>query len=112
MPEYYVYIMSNWSRTLYIGVTDDLIARVNQHKTKAKASFTAKYNVTDLVYCEMTGDILSAIRREKQLKGWLRAKKIALIESVNPEWRDLSLGWTEPSPQTLHSVQGDKKALN
>lgn len=68
MSEYYVYIMSNWSRTLYIGVTRDLVARVDQHKTKASRSFTARYNVTDLVYYESTNDVISAIEQEKQLK--------------------------------------------
>ncbi len=109
MSEYYVYIMSNWSRTLYIGVTGDLVKRVNQHKKKAIRGFTAKYNITDLVYYETTSDVMSTIAREKELKGWLRAKKIALIESVNPEWRDLSLEWAEPLPQTLRSAQGDSK---
>jgi putative endonuclease len=107
MREYYVYIMRNWSRTLYIGMTNDLMARVNQHKTKAKVSFTSKYNVTDLVYYEQTDDVSVAIGREKQLKGWLREKKIALIESANPEWRDMSLDWADLHPQTLRSAQGD-----
>ena len=109
MNEYYVYIMSNWSRTLYVGVTGNLVTRVNQHKMKATRGFTSKYNVTDLVYYETTSDVLSAIAREKELKGWLRAKKIALIESVNSQWRDLSLEWTEPHSQTLRSAQGDNK---
>jgi putative endonuclease len=76
--------MTNPSRTLYVGVTNDLERRVNQHK-----GFTAKYNITELVYYEETGDVLEAIAREKTIKGWLRAKKIALIESVNPKWQDL-----------------------
>ena len=102
--EYYVYIMSNWSRTLYVGVTGELMARVSQHKAKAKSGFTRKYNVTDLVYYESTNDVRAALEREKQLKGWLRKKKIALVESMNPEWRDLSLDWADhPRPQTLRS---------
>ncbi|MBI2851088.1 MAG: GIY-YIG nuclease family protein [Chloroflexi bacterium] len=106
--EYYVYIMSNWSRTLYIGVTNNLMARVDQHKRKVSPGFTARYNVTDLVYYESTGDVTAAIEREKQLKGWLRKKKIALIESVNPEWRDLSLDWADRLPQILRQAQNDK----
>jgi putative endonuclease len=95
MREYYVYIMTNQSRTLYIGVTNDLKRRVYEHKHKLVSGFTQKYNLTLLAYYESTPDVRSAIEREKQLKGWLRAKKIALIESANPEWRDLSAGWIE-----------------
>ena len=67
--------------------------RVNEHKHKLLAGFTAKYNITQLVYYEETNDIQSAIAREKQIKGWLRKKKIALIRSVNPRWQDLSADW-------------------
>jgi putative endonuclease len=90
---YYVYIMTNRSKTLYTGVTNDLIRRVYEHKNKMVECFTKKYNITRLVYFEETGDVQSAIAREKQIKGWLRAKKVALIESKNPEWKDLSEGW-------------------
>ena len=93
MKRYHVYIMSNKSRTLYTGVTSSLAQRVQQHKRKSMAGFTSKYNVGQLVYAEETDDVNAAIRREKQIKGWLRAKKIALIESVNPEWEDLSEAW-------------------
>jgi putative endonuclease len=91
--EYYVYIMTNKSRTLYTGVTNDLMRRVYEHKNKLIKGFTSKYNIQSLVYYESTSSIDSAIQREKQIKGWLRAKKIALIESVNPEWKDLSEDW-------------------
>ena len=91
MAEYYVYMMTNYSRTLYTGVTSNLERRVHEHKTKLVGGFTTRYNITKLVYFETTGDIESAIAREKQIKGWLRRKKVDLIESVNPEWRDLSL---------------------
>ncbi|MBI4287751.1 MAG: GIY-YIG nuclease family protein [Chloroflexi bacterium] len=91
--QYYVYIMSNVSKTLYIGVTNDLERRVDEHKQKLTEGFTKKYNLTMLVYYEETNDIYEAITREKQLKGWLRRRKIALIESVNPEWKDLSSAW-------------------
>ena len=95
MKSYYVYIMASKSRTLYIGVTGNLERRVFEHKSKLVEGFTRKYNVTELVYYEETNDVQNAIAREKQLKGWLRAKKIALIESLNPEWKDLSLDWYE-----------------
>ena len=94
MPkEYYVYIMTNRSRTLYTGVTSDLMKRVHQHKQKRVPGFTSKYNIQYLVYYESTSSIYAAIEREKQIKGWIRAKKIALIESRNPEWKDLSEDW-------------------
>ena len=91
--EYYVYIMTNKSRTLYIGVTNDLMRRVYEHKNKLVKGFTKNYNIQFLVYYESTSSIYSAIEREKQIKGWLRAKKIALIDSMNPEWKDLSEEW-------------------
>ena len=91
--EYYVYIMTNKSRTLYTGVTGNLIRRVQEHKEKLIAGFTSKYNINKLVYYESTSSVHAALTREKQLKGWLRAKKIALIESLNPEWKDLSEEW-------------------
>lgn len=93
MKQYYVYIMTNHSRTLYTGVTNDLQRRVHEHKQKQVPGFTHKYNITQLVYYEETPDVKSAIAREKQIKGWLRSKKIALIESLNPGWRDLSDDW-------------------
>ncbi|MGD1039582.1 MAG: GIY-YIG nuclease family protein [Dehalococcoidales bacterium] len=90
MKQYYVYIMSSISGVLYTGVTNNLPRRVLQHKKKTNKGFTAKYNVKHLVYYENTPDIGAAIAREKQIKGWTRAKKVQLINSVNPEWRDLS----------------------
>jgi len=90
MPGYHVYIMSNRSRTLYIGVTNDLTRRVYQHKDWKGSGFTARYNLDLLVYCETFEGIRDAIAREKQLKVWTRAKKIALIETLNPGWIDLS----------------------
>ena len=91
--EYYVYIMTNKSRTLYTGVTDNLIRRVDEHKRKITPGFTSKYNINKLVYFEAGDNINAAIAREKQIKGWLRIKKIALIEGNNPEWKDLSEDW-------------------
>lgn len=91
MRTYYVYIMTNPPHTtIYVGVTNDLIRRVNEHKSKFLRSFASKYNVIYLVHYEMTDDPRAAIAREKQIKGWLRAKKVALIEADNPQWKDLS----------------------
>jgi putative endonuclease len=87
--------MTSPSGTLYTGVTDDLKRRVYQHKNKLIDGFTKKYNVTRLAYYEETGEVKAAIAREKQIKGWLRKKKFALVESVNPTWQDLSEGWYE-----------------
>lgn len=86
---YYVYIATNASRTLYVGVTSDLLRRTAEHRAKAYEGFTARYNIGQLVYFEETADILSAIAREKQLKRWSRTKKVALIESFNPTWTDM-----------------------
>ena len=92
MPHRYtVYILTNRSDTLYIGMTNDLPRRIAEHKAGRGSAFTSKYNIDRLIYVEETGDVREAISREKQLKGWSRAKKIALIESVNPEWKDLSV---------------------
>lgn len=91
--EYYVYIMTNKSRTLYTGVTNNLMRRVYEHKNKLVAGFTSKYNIQFLVYYEAGNDVNAAIAREKQIKGWLRSKKIALIDSMNPKWKDLSEEW-------------------
>ena len=93
MNEYYVYILTNGVRTLYIGVTNDLTRRVYEHQHELTDGFTKKYHVTMLVHYEVTTDVQSAIAREKQLKGWRRSNKIDLIEPANPEWVDLSLGW-------------------
>ena len=87
---YYVYILaSKRNGTLYIGVTNNLKRRVYEHKHRLMPGFTAKYNVHHLVYFEATDNSYTAITREKQLKKWNRAWKIELIESKNPEWRDL-----------------------
>jgi len=93
VADYYVYIMTNEASTLYTGVTNDLTRRVLEHKKKVVPGFTKRYNITKLVYYETTSDVRSALEREKQIKGWLRWKKLALIESVNPDRRDLSEDW-------------------
>ena len=90
MKEYYVYIMTNRSGTLYTGMTNDLQRRVHEHKEKRIPGFTKRYNINKLVWFEKTNDVQSAIAYEKRIKGWLRAKKVALIESKNPEWKDLA----------------------
>jgi len=96
--QYYVYIMTNHSGTLYTGMTNDLKRRVWQHKQKQVEGFTKRYNITRLVYWEETGDVNAAIAREKEIKGWVRAKKIALIEADNPGWKDLSEEWYGEKP--------------
>ncbi len=92
---YYVYIMASYRGTLYTGVTHDLTRRVYEHRHKLVDGFTKRYNVSKLVYYEATDDVESAISREKQIKGWLRSKKAALIESFNPHWVDLAEEWNE-----------------
>jgi putative endonuclease len=95
MKQYYIYIMTNQSRTLYTGVTSDIAGRVYQHKEGTGSKFTSKYKINRLVYYEEFSDIEEAIAREKQIKGWVRRKKIDLIESSNPIWDDLSSEWYE-----------------
>jgi len=95
MKTYYVYIMASQSGTLYIGMTNDIQTRVYPHKNHMIPGFTDKYNVDQLVYVETTSDPVSAIRREKQLKKWGREKKVVLVDSQNPDWKDLSEGWYE-----------------
>ncbi len=92
MPSPCAYIMASQRRVIYIGVTGNLHARVWEHKFEPEG-FVAKYQTNKLVYFERYARMLSAIGREKELKGWRRDRKIALIESVNPKWRDLSTGW-------------------
>ncbi len=104
---YYVYVMTNRSGTLYTGVTGDLERRVYQHKHGVGSKFTAKYRIDRLLHFETFSDVRDAIDREKQIKGWLRARKIALIESVNPNWADLSADWygpTQPSSSDSSSA--------
>ena len=87
---YYVYIMASYSRVIYVGMTNDLRRRVEQHRQKLVEGFTQKYNVTRLIYYEMVEDVHAALAREKQIKAWRRSKKVVLIESVNLTWKDLS----------------------
>jgi putative endonuclease len=94
MKEYFVYILANKRNgTLYTGVTNDLQRRVYEHKNKLVPGFTSRYEVNKVVYFESTPDIKVAIEREKKIKGWTRKRKLALIESGNPDWQDLSEEW-------------------
>ena len=102
--KYYVYIMTNKSRTLYTGVTNDLERRVYEHKNKLIDGFTRKYNITLLVWYEDFDNVVEAIEAEKKIKGWRRSKKIELVDSINPEWNDLASGWFEPV--TLSAAKG------
>lgn len=95
---YFTYIVASQSRTLYIGVTSDLLKRVYQHKWKEFGGFTSRYNCDRLVWFEKSQEVTTAIAREKQLKGWSREKKITMIESANPAWVDLSRDWYEVEP--------------
>ena len=89
---YFVYILASKSRRLYVGVTNNLELRLWQHRAK-KVDFTTRYRIMSLVYFDTTGDVRTAITREKQLKGWTRRKKIALIERDNAAWHDLAASW-------------------
>ena len=111
-PTYYTYIMSSRTRVLYIGITSNLELRVQQHKQNQHDGFTKEYRCHHLVWFERCATAASAIAREKQLKGWRRARKLALIEQQNLAWQDLSQGWgqsflnespTNPPPTTPSS---------
>lgn len=94
MKSYYVYILTNKSnKVMYIGITNDLDRRIHEHKQKIVKGFTKRYNIDKLVYFEETGDVNSAIAREKHLKGWLRKRKNDLVAASNPAWKDLSEEW-------------------
>ena len=93
MREYHVFILASHSRTLYIGMTNDIRRRISEHKRGAIPGFTMDYRITNLVYFETSAAPRTAIAREKQLKRWPRWRKIRLIEADNPAWRDLSADW-------------------
>jgi putative endonuclease len=91
---YYVYLLTNWNnKVIYVGMTNDLQRRIYEHKNKSVRGFTSRYNVNKLVYFEHMTDVLQAIAREKEIKKWRREKKNRLVESMNPEWKDLSAEW-------------------
>ena len=93
--QYYTYIMSNASGTLYTGMTNNIKNRIWQHKTKTADGFTKRYNITQLVWYYVFRTPGEAIQMEKRIKGWVREKKLDLIKSINPGWKDLSCGWFE-----------------
>jgi putative endonuclease len=102
--EYYVYIVTNKSWTLYTGVTNDLTRRLWEHKRGTVKGFTSRYRIGKLIYYETFGDIRDAIAREKQIKGWTRARKMALVKAANPTWKDLSAGWFQERDASLRSA--------
>jgi putative endonuclease len=107
MRQFFVYILASKSRRLYVGVTNDLERRVYEHRA-GQVTFTSRYRINRLVYFETTGNPLGAIEREKKIKGWLRSKKLSLIESINPRWNDLSQAWVDQSVvQQLRDATAD-----
>jgi len=106
MKQYFVYIMSNKSRRLYVGITSKLFGRIFDHKNKIIPGFTSRYKFDMLVYYEEYSQVMSAIAREKEIKGWRREKKLKLILADNPDWADLSAEWEEdPSWKALSSEE-------
>jgi len=91
----YVYIMTNRSGTLYVGVTNDIVRRVAEHRSAKPGSFTARYRLSCLVLVEESPTVRAALVREKQIKGWTRRRKLALVGELNPRWEDLAAGWFE-----------------
>ena len=87
--------MTNRSKTLYTGITNNLERRVFEHKSKLLSGFTRRYRISKLIYFEEFSDVRTAIMREKEIKGWVRAKKNKLINSMNPTWDDLAKDWFE-----------------
>ena len=90
---YWVYIMTNRSGTLYVGMTNDLMRRIYEHRQGQIPGFTARYKITRLIHSESSNDVVAAIAREKEIKGWRREKKLALIKESNPEWLGLAAEW-------------------
>ena len=100
--------MASRTHVLYIGVTNDIERRVRQHKSHDIEGFTARYNIDRLVWYEVYQDVHRAIGREKQLKGWVRRKKIAIIEALNPTWQDLSEEWGKP----IQPIQAGRRSFD
>jgi putative endonuclease len=103
MAEYFVYILASRSRTLYVGVTRDIRRRMGEHRDGSAQGFTHRYKVSRLVYVETTSDVRAAIAREKQIKGWTRDRKLALVALANPNWQDLAEGWFQNADPSLRS---------
>lgn len=112
MKIYHVYFMSNESKMLYVGVTNNLQYRVAQHKKKLVAGFTSRYNFFKLVYFEEFRDVRDAIAREKEIKGWRRAKKVALIQKRNPAWTDLAMDWYKVKNRMTAGAGHDRSVSN
>ncbi len=109
---YYVYIMASRSLTLYTGVTGDIYHRALQHKAGEVEGFTKKYHINRLVYYETLKYVNNAIAREKQIKAWTRAKRIALIKTMNPAWQDLADGWGKPTKLQIPRFARDDNSEN
>ena len=103
---FYVYIMASKSRRLYTGITNNIERRTWEHKTGAIEGFTKRYRINRLVHCESFDDVRHAINREKEIKGWDRAKRVALIEAANPTWQDLAEHWYD-----RHRYEPEKKQM-
>jgi putative endonuclease len=99
-PDYFVYILANASRMLYVGVTNNLKRRVYEHRNQVIPGYTSRYRINRLIWFEETPNVRAAITREKQIKGWIRAKKVVLIEAQNPAWNDLAAGWYDEAITT------------
>ena len=91
--QYYVYILASWSRSLYVGVTNNLVRRVLEHKQRLVEGFAKRYRIHRLVYYEACGEVRVTLQREKQIKSWRREKKAVLIRATNPAWKDLAATW-------------------
>ena len=107
MNQYCVYIMAGYRGTLYVGVTNDLERRIYEHTHKLRKGFSNKYNVSKLVHYEATSSVEAALEREKEIKGWKRSKKVALIESTNPHWESLADYW-DRDPSTPDSLPSER----
>src|SRR5690242_16897702 len=105
MQEYFVYILCSFRGTIYTGVTSDLEQRLYEHRNGIRSGFASKYRANRLVYFEATSDVHAAIAREKQIKGWTRAKKAALVSAANPSWRDLAGDWNRQDSSSLRSSE-------
>src|SRR5215472_4407581 len=102
---FWVYLVASRGGTLYIGMTNDIALRIRQHRSGEIEGFATKYNCTRLVYFETFDNVFKAISREKQLKGWRRSKKIALIEKLNPRWEDLAENWDREMKFATESIR-------
>ncbi len=106
----YVYILTNRSGTPYVGMTNSLFRRMQEHRDPKPGSFSSRYKTNRLVFFEETNDVITAIEREKQLNGWLRKREIELIAETNPTWRDLSEDWIDPRESAILQQEGASHA--